>query len=347
MLYSKSCIPTSHNSFASSSNKFIFWPNQHLSIKDQLEIGVRGFMLDLYTVQYQIVLRHGMMAAEGINKPVDGIDILFYDVFKEFTTFLEEKGNYQNCKTITIILESYVSNKETYLTLNQEGLATKYLYKKNPNLATLEEVCNKIIIFTSHTKDAAVGIHPPSLYKENHFKYYQHENYLDALVSGFAIEKCEERAEGRAKYIDKTVNFFCFNHFSPLSALIERAILIKPTIYLGKEAIDQVLEPLNVPYKLATSSQDPIKAFNTLESLIAHIDSCRSQDIKDSFFPTLIAVDFVEKDSGVFLCSNDSRCLYGIEYSSNSSGVYYHFIKLIGQATSLIYNNYTIDNQEL
>ncbi len=122
MLYSQKCIPTSHNSFASSSNKFIFCPNQHLSIQDQLEIGVRGFMLDLYTIDKQIVLRHGMADAKGINKPVDGVDILLYDVLKEFATFLKAKSNNEICETITIIFESkYVNYKETYTTINYQS----------------------------------------------------------------------------------------------------------------------------------------------------------------------------------------------------------------------------------
>ena len=79
MLYGESCIPTSHNSFASSSNGFIIWPQQHLSIKDQLQIGVRGFMLDTYadSVKKEIVLKHGSSNINGIAKPISGKDILF------------------------------------------------------------------------------------------------------------------------------------------------------------------------------------------------------------------------------------------------------------------------------
>jgi hypothetical protein len=334
MLYSQKCIPTYHNSFASSSNKFIFWPNQQLSIKDQLEIGVRGFMLDLYTVGGVVVLRHGMANMPGINKPIDGIDILLYDVFKEFTTFLDKKAHDKTCETIAIILESYVNNQETYRVLNQTGLADIYLYKENPNLATLEEVCNKIIIFTSHTKDAAKGIHPPSFYKENHYKYYKEgSNTLSALD----FEACEERAEGRAKYTNTAVNIFCFNHFSPLSALIEKAVLIKPLLHIGQETVDQALNAINIPYKFTTSSQDPVKALNILLSLTKHIDNCRDKDIKDSFFPRIIAVDFIERDSGVFLCCNDSRCLLGEENSS----IYDYFAGLSGRVTSWFYSNDT------
>ena len=68
-------------------------------------------MLDLYTVNGQIVLRHGMSEMPGIAMPIDGTDILFYDVFKEFTDFLKQKESQKNCETITIILESYVRER--------------------------------------------------------------------------------------------------------------------------------------------------------------------------------------------------------------------------------------------
>ena len=32
---------------------------------------------------------------------------------------------------------------------------------------------------------------------------------------------------------------------------------------------------------------------------------CKSRDIKDKFYPTIIAIDFIEKESGVFLCYKD------------------------------------------
>ena len=75
MLYSDSCIPTSHNSFSSSSNGFVFWPQQHLSIKDQLKIGVRGFMLDIYKVKDSVVLRHTSKSIPGVTKPLNGTSV--------------------------------------------------------------------------------------------------------------------------------------------------------------------------------------------------------------------------------------------------------------------------------
>ena len=301
-------------------------------------------MLDLYTVNGQIVLRHGMSEMPGIAMPIDGTDILFYDVFKEFTDFLKQKESQKNCETITIILESYVKNNETYTAMNQTGLADKYLYKNNPNLARLEDVCNKIIVFTSHTKDSINGIHPPRLFKENHFRYYKDGSYL------LKFEECEERAEGRAHFNDTTVSTFCFNHFSPFSALIEKAILLKPLLYKGQEAIDSAMEAMNIPLKSVQSAQDFIKAYNALVSLTEHLDKCREQDIKDSFFPTIIAVDFIEKESGVFLCCGDSRCLKGENKQDNevqSQGFFQGAINYISELVNFYFASNDTEHQDL
>ena len=310
MLYSESCIPTSHNSFSSSSNGFIFWPQQHLSIKDQLKIGVRGFMLDLYKVSGDIVLRHTSKSIPGVTKPLNGPDIMFYDTFKEFVDFIDTKSMKKDCVTLTILLESYVSNRETYKIINKEGLADKYLYKMNPNSASLDDVCNKIVLFTSHTKDTATGIHPPSLYKENDYKYYSDEFLGYKIINPFKYEGCKERLEGRAKYTNPDVKIFCFNHFSSLSAFLTLNICIKPILHQLAELTDQNLELLNIDCESRLAKFNFLKPIDYAKKsfLHSHLDQCKSQDIKDKFHPTLIAVDFIEKDSDVFLCYKDENC---------------------------------------
>ena len=308
MLYSESCIPTSHNSFSSSSNGFVFWPQQHLSIKDQLEIGVKGFMLDIYRVNGDIVLRHTSKSLPGITKPLSGEDMFFYDTFKEFVDYLNKNSINKDCATITILLESYVSNSKTYEVINKEGLADKYLYKMNPNSANLSDLCNKIILFTSHTKDRVTGIHPPSYYKENDYRYYDDQFLGYKITNPFEYEKCEERLEGRAKYNDSSVKIFCFNHFSPLSALLTLNICLKPLLYRVEEVIERKLSELGIDCRLRLAENDFLKSINDLKGLSLHLDKCKLQNIKDEFYPTIIAVDFVEKESGVFLCYKDQNC---------------------------------------
>ena len=309
MLYSDSCIPTSHNSFSSSSNGFVFWPQQHLSIKDQLKIGVRGFMLDIYKVKDSVVLRHTSKSIPGVTKPLNGKDLTFYETFKEFVDFIEEKSVKGDCATITILLESYVRNIVTYSAINKDGFADKYLYKNNPNTANIDDVCNKIVLFTSHTRDKATGIHPPSLYKENSYKYYADKLLGYEMINPFDYEKCEERLEGRAKYIDTNVKIFCFNHFTPISALLTLNICIKPLLHQGKEIIDQNLDSLiGFDCKLRLAEQDFSNSMNNLMSLSMHLDQCKSKDIRDKFHPTIIAVDFIEKNSDVFLCYKNEDC---------------------------------------
>ena len=335
MLYGESCVPTSHNSFASSSNGFIIWPQQHLSIKDQLQIGVRGFMLDTHadSERKAVVLKHGSSNINGIAKPITGEDILFYDIFKEFTNFLEYQLSKQKCATVTVLLENYVPNSLIYRVINKEGFADKYLYKMNPNSANLDDMCNKIVLFTSHTKDAVTGIHPPGFYKENHYKYYESTTLLHYNIPHFLrYEECEERLEGRAKYDDPNINIFCFNHFSPISALIEMNILVKPLLHNFYELLDQGLEMSRIPYKIALAQQEFSKSYDSLQSLSTHLNYCKSRDIKDKFYPTIIAIDFIEKESGVFLCYKDedcsgARCYFPSEEKGFFSKIYEYFFE--------------------
>lgn len=341
MLYGESCIPASHNSFASISNGFLLWPQQYLSIKDQLQIGVRGFMLDTHADldKKAVVLRHGFSNIEGLAKPINGQDILFYDTFKEFTNFLRDQSSKQKCATITILLENYVSNNLIYRVINKEKLAEKYLYKEDPNLARVDQLCNKIVLFTSHHKDRVDGIHPPQLYKENEYKYYGTTSFLGYNFPNFLkYEECENRQKGRATYNDTSVNIFCFNHFIPISALLGMNIFPRTLYNKVLEAPDRGLQLLDVPYKFAHAEQDLHKAFNSLWSLTTHLDQCKSQDIKYKFHPTIIAVDFVEKGSGVFLCYEDSSCSgtkCGLSLEEESHGIYDYFSGLF----SWFYNN--------
>jgi hypothetical protein len=332
MLYSESCIPTSHNSFSSSSNGFILWPQQHLSIKDQLKIGVRGFMLDIYYVDGDIVLRHTSKSIPGVTKPLSGKDILFYDTFKEFIDFLDKKSTKEaDCSTIAILLESYVFNKKTYEIINKEGLADKYLYTMNPNSASLADVCNKIVLFTSHSRDMAPGVHSPSLYKENDYKYYSDEFLGYSTLNFLEYEKCEERAEGRAKYINPDIKIFCFNHFSSLSALLTLNICIKPILHQLTEVVDQNLELLNIDCESRLAKFNFLKPIDYAKKsfLHSHLDQCKSQDIKDKFHPTLIAVDFIEKDSDVFLCYKDENC-FGAKCDFIEEEITYDLYSIIG-----------------
>ena len=167
-------------------------------------------------------------------------------------------------------------------------------------------MCVIKLFFTSHSRDIAPGVHPPSLYKENHYKYYKTTTFSSP---GFLkYEECEERLEGRAKYDDPNINIFCFNHFSPISALIEMNMLVKPLLHNFYELLDQGLEMSKIPYKITLAQQEFLKSYNSLQSLSTHLDYCKSKKIEDKFHPTITAVDFIEKESGVFLCYKDENC---------------------------------------
>jgi len=161
------------------------------------------------------------------------------------------------------------------------------------------------LFFTSHTKDSATGIHSPSLYKENDYNYYSNEFLGYKIINPFEYEGCKERLDGRAKYTNPDVKNFCFNHFSPVSALLTLNICVKPILHKLAEIIDQSI-PFDCGAILAENNL--FKSMKNLNSLSAHLDQCKLQNIKNKFHPTIIAVDFIEKDSEVFLCYEDQNC---------------------------------------
>ena len=111
-------------------------PNQILTIEGQLEVGARGFMIDLWpddSKSSKMIMRHGEpfmstwysghygdMLKAALQKIGDSSIIVTHgdrtdvpeveDLFKIFTDFLEKSRGESTCETITVPLESGIPN---------------------------------------------------------------------------------------------------------------------------------------------------------------------------------------------------------------------------------------------
>jgi hypothetical protein len=105
--YDEVCFLTSHNSYAATEHGFLY-AQQTLSLKKQLELGVRGLMLDIFDdPKEKIVLCHGghfitRLICMG-KKPMP---------FKKSLITIREFLNAHPSEIITIFLENYVTNNE-------------------------------------------------------------------------------------------------------------------------------------------------------------------------------------------------------------------------------------------
>lgn len=227
--YNCICWLTSHNSFAyrkdetgSIKNTHYLRPNQVKNIKEQLEFGVRGFMIDLYPninkerPNTSIILSH-----RRTEMSWDNYDQEFsYPFLQTIKEWLNDPKNIDDI--ITIHLESYVrsyrkivdeldaveakdKNKtnepklKSYLFdlceynggKSQEGKAECFWPNgektiKWPTLGEMRQKNKRLVIFSDKAEDAGYGIMHVSRTMETQYD-----------ISNFSV--CEKRLDGRVE----------------------------------------------------------------------------------------------------------------------------------------------------
>jgi hypothetical protein len=141
--YNEVAYLTTHNAFNCADNTYLF-PNQTGSITQQLNDGVRAFMLDVYDFFGSTVLYHGTI--------VTGSEPLT-DVLTEIKNYMDAHPN----EVITLIFESYVGSSAIESALQSTGLLTM-AYAKLPSnpWPTLQEMIdqNKRLFILTDVNDA-------------------------------------------------------------------------------------------------------------------------------------------------------------------------------------------------
>ncbi|MER6184115.1 RICIN domain-containing protein [Streptomyces sp. NPDC001652] len=154
---------TSHNAFANGADGNFasfpvnLFPNQNHGISRQLSDGVRGFMLDDYTVSGQAVLCHN--SCDGVSNPVPlatdlkrMVDFLKANPGQFVTVFLED---YASSDVLKSSLASVTGLYDVLYRPDQEGVATKGW----PTMADLAARGKQLLIFSDRTRasDSANG----------------------------------------------------------------------------------------------------------------------------------------------------------------------------------------------
>lgn len=137
---------TTHNAFNAEQEGFLL-PNQNVGVTQQLNDGVRGFMIDVYDLGGVPTVYHGQSFLGTAS---------LLSVLMEIRDFMDNHP----AEVVTIILECYVSSTVIESELIDAGLYT-YLYSKPASgpWSTLEEMINsnkRLVIFTD-VDDALPG----------------------------------------------------------------------------------------------------------------------------------------------------------------------------------------------
>lgn len=141
--YNEVSFLTTHNAFNCTNNNYNF-PNQHLTITEQLNLGVRGFMIDVYDYFGTVSVYHGsfLLGSEPLS-----------DILQEFESFSTANPN----EVITIILECNVSSSTIETEFSNAGLLSKlYAHSVGSQWPTLQQLIDdgKNIVLFSDQDDA-------------------------------------------------------------------------------------------------------------------------------------------------------------------------------------------------
>ena len=143
--YQQIAYLTSHNAYASSEDSFYF-PNQNLNIPNQLNMGVRALMLDIYDVDGELFLYHSVseLGSTELNT-----------VLNQIKDFLINHSN----EVITLILEDYSTSVALSNAFETSGLSV-YLFEYNdintwPTLQEMIDSNKRLVVFTDNEDDNA------------------------------------------------------------------------------------------------------------------------------------------------------------------------------------------------
>ncbi|KAJ2119602.1 hypothetical protein GGH12_005045 [Coemansia sp. RSA 1822] len=150
--FDRVAYPTTHNSYATGDN---IAANQNKNIRQQLDDGIRGFMLDLYKLDSDPMsdpyLCHTSCVLLNDGKLVDAL--------KDFKTFLDDNHD----EVVTI----YIENAQPFSAIDmaqafKDAKLDSYAFAPNstssawPSLAQMIDVNKRLVVFTDRNADSAV-----------------------------------------------------------------------------------------------------------------------------------------------------------------------------------------------
>ncbi|KAE8661544.1 PI-PLC X domain-containing protein [Hibiscus syriacus] len=210
LAYNRYSWLTTHNSFArlgerSDTSSLILAPsNQQDSITDQLNNGVRCFMLDMYDFQNDIWLCHSF-GGQCYNYTAFQPAV---NVLKEVKAFLEANPS----EIVTIIIEDYVTAPRGLTKVFDAAGLRKFWFpvsripKNGGNWPTVDDMVQKnqrLVVFTSKSaKEASEGI----AYQWSYMVENQYGN--GGMISG----SCSNRGESAAMNTTSR-SLVLFNYF--------------------------------------------------------------------------------------------------------------------------------------
>ena len=318
--YNEVAYLTSHNAYSNFEDGF-FLPNQNLSIPNQLELGVRALMLDIYEQEGELLLYHSVSQL-GSSYLVD--------ILQQIKFFMINHPN----EIITLILEDYSSANSLDIAIENVGLSS-FLYSDLDNTSywpTLQEMIDldqRLILFTDNNE-----INAP----ETHYYIWDfavESNFENISMNDFSCEfnRGEEQND-----------LFIFNHFLSNYQLY----LTNPELYLDE--IQQINDPIYLSQRLSECILETEKFPNFI--VVDFVDFGQPNQAVDEL--NQVSSTYIkESKSIVQVFPNPSEGIFFIKNDLASSATYLEIYNIIGVNVTTktkinrINSNITIDFRNL
>lgn len=312
--YDQVAFLTTHNAFNTGSESFLF-PNQNFGIADQLQDGVRAFMLDVYDFWGNTVVYHGSWSL-GYQDIQDDLG--------EVKTFLDSHPN----EVVTLILECYVSSGTIESELTDAGLMS-YLYTKidGQPWSTMQEIIDanqRLVIFTDQD-DASAN------------QGWYHYMWDHMVETHYSVSSPQDFTETYNRG-DSLNELFVFNHFVTDATLgtgsESDALIVNEYSFLMNRVSEHFSNHHKFPNFVTLDFYDQGEGLNVVNNLNAgylKVESVNDQDL--TVYPNPVqnqlVINIAESHSDFLielynlegqriLKSNEKR----IDFSKFTSGVY-------------------------
>jgi hypothetical protein len=280
--YDETCYLTSHNAFASSNQGWHHYMMQTWNIKEQLDQGIRGLMLDIYEYGDTIMLCHiGCGAVHSLQKGIStAVGTLLtgsehYETLQQALIIIKDWVDAHPSEVVTLFIESHVTpEKLNGALMSVKGFAPLVVSPRDwdpnqhngewPTLAWMQNHNKRIVIFDEDKTSSTLDVEGTAKAKNYLFRYTWHDVIESQYGTLNKEDVCKQRPGSQLfNYLNRPL--YLLNFFRTLSG----------------------------PW--ASSAED-----NSYETLKGVIQFCYKEapNIKT---PNFIALDFVEQGNGMKL----------------------------------------------
>lgn len=279
--YDQTCFLTAHNAFSNVHEGWQRYMQQTLSIAEQLDFGVRAFMLDVHEQNGSLILRHGSGPFCALQRGFFSWIASFvkapnYKTLGDTLSIITQWMLMHPDEIITIFLENLVANDKLAQEIRQiKGLAPLVMSLDDwdpaenkggwPTLQWMRDHNKRIVIFN----EDKTGTHFSKLSKIEATKYpfYYLWHYVIESQHGTLHKPalCTERSESH-HYRKLNRQLFLLNYFG----------------------------------RITRSSRMSIK-YNSYENLSAVVKLCQKKGMASGKAPNFIALDFIDEGNALRL----------------------------------------------